>query len=667
MRMLKPLSQLSRGKLMVGLALNKALGEKLKKLGSPKKQTSSFRQTDPDYQPIESESDSDNEESTINNASSSEVNAQLTETTAGASENSNRITKQGNIRKRKVSTSSLYERKVAKLELERRKHSIKVSCSHECKRKCSSNISREKQEQINNEFWNMSPKDRKWFIFKLTAKRTTMRKTSGPNSRRIFSYSYKLPCTNDDKGKTIEVCKIFFLATLGYDKTNDRVVRNVISKSNLYPAPDRRGKYERKSKMDRNVIEEHIESFKPVISHYRREHAPNRRYLPSDITIKDMYENFQKMTPRYKCSYEMYRKVVAAKNISFAQLGNEECYQCEQWKLHKHVDDLQANNCSTCQQYKSHNEKAKLARIEYQKDVERSCCEKGVEKQFFSGDLEKVIMLPRCEMFKEIMFTPRIIAFNESFAPLGGSKSGMKPVAMIWHEGIAGRTKEDIISTFNSFILEKRDAEEITIWLDNCASQNKNWALICFFVYIVNSMEVNLNCLHVKYFEPGHTFMAADVFHHTVEKSLKKMRKVYDFCDFKKCVQLANSSNVTVIDMELQQFFDWKDFTSQYKLSKINPRPYLNEMIHLMFTRGKHTMKYQCSFNEENFIELNFLTASIQKNGIQKPAVRSKMRGITLDRKTNLIQKLSPIIPPCRLPFWLDLPTCDVSLDVGNL
>lgn len=48
------------------------------------------------------------------------------------------------------------------------------------------------------------------------------------------------------------------------------------------------------------------------------------------------------------------------------------------------------------------------------------------------------------------MFCPRIIAFNESFVPLGSSKE--KLFAAVWHEAVSGRRQEDIISTFRAFL-----------------------------------------------------------------------------------------------------------------------------------------------------------------------------------------------------------------------
>lgn len=89
----------------------------------------------------------------------------------------------------------------------------------------------------------------------------------------------------------------------------------------------RRGTYERVNKIDREINKNHINSFNPCISHYRREHAPNRLYLPSDVTITMMHKQFNIKYPQFKVSFELYRTVVKDMNISFARLGHEECEQ----------------------------------------------------------------------------------------------------------------------------------------------------------------------------------------------------------------------------------------------------------------------------------------------------------------------------------------------------
>lgn len=66
-------------------------------------------------------------------------------------------------------------------------------------------------------------------------------------------------------------------------------------------------------------------------------------------------------------------------------------------------------------------------------------------------------MLPRMDQFKTAIFCPRIIAFNESFVPLGGSKGVNIPYAVLWNESVSGRSQADIMSSFRSFFMHKRD------------------------------------------------------------------------------------------------------------------------------------------------------------------------------------------------------------------
>lgn len=126
---------------------------------------------------------------------------------------------------------------------------------------------------------------------------------------------------------------------------------------------------------------------------------------------------------------------------------------------------------------------------------------------------------------------------------------------------MAGRNKEEIISTFYNFVIHNRNARFIKLWLDNCASQNKNWALISFFVFIVNSKEIEADTIELNYFEPGHSFMSADNFHHQVEKQVKQKKNVYDFEDFSNCVLHAKEKTKVKIT-SYSDFYNWPDLQS---------------------------------------------------------------------------------------------------------
>lgn len=133
--------------------------------------------------------------------------------------------------------------------------------------------------------------------------------------------------------------------------------------------------------------------------------------------------------------------------------------------------------CDICVNWARHQEKYTKARnlYEFHKTQEQSS-----SQIYYSTDLEKVIMLPRLDTFKAVIFCNRLIVFNQTFAPLGKITLESKPLTVLWHDGIAGRKQEDIMSAFYHFLLRYRDIRTINIWLDNCSSQNKNWLFIHF-------------------------------------------------------------------------------------------------------------------------------------------------------------------------------------------
>ncbi|KAK4879048.1 hypothetical protein RN001_007194 [Aquatica leii] len=362
----------------------------------------------------------------------------------------------------------------------------------------------------------------------------------------------------------IVYAKYFFLTTLGFNGNNDKVVCIILlnAKNFVVPVADMRCTKKPHNKIDDEVIRQHISTFNPTISHYRREHVPRRLYLPSDLSFTAMHEDFLNKNPNFKYSYEKYRVVAKKMNVSLANLGHKECESCEVFSLHT----------------------------------------KSYKKQ--SRYLEKV-MLPRFETFKSAIFTNRLTVYNESFAPVG-KKRNSKPFAALWHEALIKRNKEELISTFYQFFICKRDVLKITLWLDNCTAQNKNWAFLKFLIYILNSDEICANEINMKYFVPGHTLMAADSFHHRVEVSMKKMgNKLYDFSDF-------------VLPVELQHFYIWEDFSSQYKLTRTDPRPYLHDMVQVTVHRSSYNITYKNDFDGPSF-DLNFLTGKITKNEKLRP------------------------------------------------
>lgn len=584
------------------------------------------------------------------------------------------LTKKGTIRKRKRHEMSLKARKEKKRMEKVEMYQVKRGCAESCKKKCSTIFSDDQRIVINSNFRKMTWNEQKIYIKQNTSQtRPKRQKTYDENAdnkmKKEKTISYFLM---DHAGTKHQVCKLFFLTTLGYNRRNDKAVRNAVAENEV--PIDKRGINPNPKKINNDVITQHIESFNPTISHYRREHAPNKKYLPSDLTVRAMYDDFcDKYTNELngrKISYDHYRKVVKDLNISFAKLGHEECEICEQYLIHNPKNDLRHRNCMECRNYETHHTKYIAARAEYQRDSDmQTNADSDSDTAYFAIDLQKVIMLPRMEEFKKVMFCPRMIVFNESFVPIGEKKAieNCQTFAAIWYEAISGRKKDDIISCFRAFFLQNRDFKHLVLWLDNCASQNKNWTLYSYMIHLINSAEVSFDSITFKYLEVGHTYMAADEFHHRVELAMKKKKRIYDFEDFHQAVLNTSKNNVPIVKkMNVEDFCKFEDCSSVYKLQNSSPRAYLKDMCQITFRRGHNVLFYKTDFEDEEYT-LDFLKLKNIKNGIPHPKRNNTCRGITSQRKQNIITQLGPLMPESRRLFWEHLPVNDRATDLTQL
>lgn len=535
-----------------------------------------------------------------------------------------------------------------KYEKNLNKYPLREPCHNLCIKLCSVTFSEEARKNIHKHYWSLDWEHQGIFIKNLVTEQTCKKSTRNSKRPRNITYKYHLNIGE----KIYEVCKVFFLGTLGYDKKNDRRVLAVMKKSILEQNDKRDGRNLTNSHaIDRTLITAHIESFNPCVHHYRRVHAPNKRYLPSDLTINDMYQNFKDTYSDFKCSLETYRDHLSNNmNISFAKLGHEQCETCETFNLHNpdHVKDT-CSECEICNTYAQHKTKYLQAREMYDADSKTNRQPKTV---IVSVDLQKVIMLPRIDTFKAALFCPRLVTYNETFVPLGNFKKG-QVFAAVWHEGISGRKQEDIASTFRAFFLSQRDAEHIILWLDNCSAQNKNWCFFTFLVSMVNSLDISATTIELKYFEPGHTFMSADSFHHFVEQSMNKKGKIYDIKDFVDAVENSvKSGKVEVKSMEIKDFFNYKSHVSQKKNKDGDGnRVYIKNIVQFMAKRGSY-----CFYLKKNFHDIEYTELSCFKSK-NLPNFTSKTipKGIDIERKNKIINVLGPLIPPSRLIFWKNL------------
>ena len=183
--------------------------------------------------------------------------------------------------------------------------------------------------------------------------------------------------------------------------------------------PDQKGHHEPKHKRQASVseaIENHIKSYGPSISHYRRKHAPNRLYLSPEFTASSMFNDFNERHPEHEIHYSTYYRAVRAMKISFVKLGEEECEMCDEHEHHLidvHIEEVKElkktrgtslpkhDNCDKCNEYGKHVVLAIEAREHYNEDAQKTLCTNEI---IMSVDLQKVMMLPRLPGLKKAIF-----------------------------------------------------------------------------------------------------------------------------------------------------------------------------------------------------------------------------------------------------------------------
>ncbi|KAG5866621.1 hypothetical protein JTB14_035098 [Gonioctena quinquepunctata] len=152
-------------------------------------------------------------------------------------------------------------------------------------------------------------------------------------------------------------------------------------------------------------------------------------------------------------------------------------------------------------------------------------------------------------------------------------------------------------------------------------------------MYIINSDQINADKIIVKYFEAGHTFMSADSFHHRVELAMKRMKnKIYDFDDFCEAVSSAGK-NVNTKKMTVDDFYEWQDYTTQYKLSRLSPRPYISEIVEVEVSRGSFDISYKTGFDNEPITASIIGAKFLKLDKLPPPTKKTVPAGISQTKK----------------------------------
>lgn len=582
-----------------------------------------------------------------------------------------------------------------KIQRDREKHPQLGGCLLKCKNKKCSEITDEDRKEIWNEFWSLQYSVRRQWLCRHVRICQVQRRTVQPKNLTVQEYLDDDTTEEEKTGRTflknesreyflprpclqykqVKVCKKLFLSTLGY--TNDSVITELshaIKKSNVGEAiGENRGRSAPVSKVDRNIIINHIESFGPSLSHYRRHNAPNCRYLSRDLTVQIMYEDFLGKHPDF-CKVETYRNTLKTMNISLKMPKGDRCAECLTYEaaIKEANNENRLVDPDLLAKKELHERKASQAKALYKIDKTRT---QELHERIYSMDLQKVILLPIMPYIKDSFFISRLVVYNETYAILN-SNYAYKSVAVLWHEALQGRNADSIVDTIYTVMNMDNEATLYTFWADNCTSQNKNWTIYSSLVHMVNQQTGSQQVI-IRYLTKGHTHMSADSVHGNIEKAMRAAGSIDNFDEFVRVVQRSRKQ----LHVEKQEIFrEWKskkrvNSNRQKGIKGVNtdqpgppaaPNVLLQHIVEVKFVKGKRELLYKTDFESDQYEEIDFLQKKFVPNQ-QLPPIKGAYRGINAEKKAAIVKDLVPKMKNINhRAFWLNLPESEQSRDLLN-
>jgi len=169
----------------------------------------------------------------------------------------------------------------------KRQKLMKPGCGLKCHKRCHDNINFEQRETLFHEFWQLGNLQSQREYIARHVKKTAVgvtKKSIKHRKNQILKYEFMVD------GKTVHVCKTFFMHTLS---VSDRMILSTMNKlttdgrllTEARKCPDVR----RVAVNIRNDVKSHIGKFPTVSSHYCRKNS-SREYLSPGLSLSKMYQ-----------------------------------------------------------------------------------------------------------------------------------------------------------------------------------------------------------------------------------------------------------------------------------------------------------------------------------------------------------------------------------------
>nr|CAI5856593.1 unnamed protein product [Callosobruchus analis] len=272
----------------------------------------------------------------------------------------------------------------------------------------------------------------------------------------------------------------------------------------------------------KQYIIEHIKLFPASESHYSRNKNPNKKYLSPMLNISKI-------------------KIFSTEfNLSFGEPRSDTCSSCDGRK----GDEEHIQN---------YNEAFSLQRIdrEYAKSNNGVC--------YLIMDLQQTLPLPRLTTSKAF-YLRQMWMCNLGIHSI--TKQGETANFFTWTEDVAHCGSSEVCSCLltmleytSNKIFHDNAISHLILWTDSCASQNKNFMIICLYQYLI--LKGIVKTIDHKFPEVGHSYVDSDRDFGRIEKILRRHENIYLPEEYRTIIsQSCKNNHVTDMAFHFRSFED---------------------------------------------------------------------------------------------------------------
>lgn len=348
-------------------------------------------------------------------------------------------------------------------------------------------------------------------------------------------------------------------------------------------------------------------------------------------------------------SRKIYRNIFnTSLNIGFHKPKKDLCSYCTRFK---NGSATEKQKLQSAQDF--HLGQKKLSRENKTNDKLLSTIDETVK--VFTIDLQAVLNSP-CSNVSTLYYSRKFATYNFTIYDLASGAGH----CIIWNENDAARGSDEIGTILFKFLKNlPTTIKKVILYSDCCGGQNRNKFLANILLHAVKTLD--LEEIHFKYLESGHTEMEVDSMHSAIEK-MKSNIDIYCPTEWPTIIRMARRNNpydvkcYTYSDfLNLKKFREqtikgeWTTNSNGEKLSWL-------KIKYFKFMKSKpKNIYYKVDYAEENFKSIDVKFKKGYKNVNIEPKYQEKLNISKLKFKD--LKKLcdTGVIPECFHNFYKNL------------